>query len=90
MKKFVSKYIGIVLLLATMMGAFHHHNDTKQHNDCQICTIQSTIFDTDIPQESAYLSYLENSSERIVTSLFSLHTNTLISNVNPRAPPKFS
>ncbi len=87
MKKFVSKYVGIVLLLATMMGAFHHHQDAKQHNDCQICIVQSTLFDADTPQKSIYLSQLDNSSTLIVTPLFSLHSNELISNRNSRAPP---
>lgn len=90
MKNFVSKYVGIVLLLATMMGAFHHHNDAKQHNDCQICTIQSTVFDADTPQRSIYLSEIENYNEAIVTKLFSLHTIQFNSNINSRAPPKIS
>lgn len=90
MKRFVSKYVGIVLLLATMMGAFHHHNDLKQHNDCQICTIQSTIFDADTPQKNVYLWELENVSEAIFLPLARFHAYGLISNLHSRAPPEFS
>ncbi|MFT7860170.1 MAG: hypothetical protein ABXS93_04450 [Sulfurimonas sp.] len=90
MKKFVSKYIGIVLLLATMMGAFHHHHDGKQHNDCQVCTLQSTIFDADTPEDNIYLCDVDIISEAIVVPLFSLHIAQHISNLNSRAPPKIS
>lgn len=90
MRNFLSKYIGIVLFVATLMGSFHHHHDGKQHNDCQVCTIQSTITDADTPSGSIYLSYLENFSEVIVTPLFSLCNVEYISNVNSRAPPQFS
>ncbi|WP_304546348.1 hypothetical protein [Sulfurimonas microaerophilic] len=90
MQNFLSKYVGIILFLATMMGSFHHHNDGKQHNDCQICIVQSTILDADTPQESVYLSYLDNISEAIVTPMASVHINQFISNVNSRAPPKIS
>ena len=90
MRNFLSKYVGIVLFVATMMGSFHHHHDGKQHNDCQVCTVQSTIFDADTPQESVYLSQIKHFNEGIVTPLFSLHINQLISNVNSRAPPKIS
>ncbi|QOP41520.1 hypothetical protein [Sulfurimonas marina] len=90
MRNFLSKYVGIVLFIATMMGSFHHHHDAQQHNDCQVCTVQSTIFDADTPEKSVYLSELDIFHEGIVTPLFSLHSNQLISNVNPRAPPKIS
>ncbi len=90
MQNFFSKYIGIVLFVATLMGSFHHHHDGKQHNDCKVCTVQSTIVDADTPLKSVYLSYLENCSEVIVTSLFPLHNAGYISNVNPRAPPQLS
>lgn len=90
MQKFLSKYIGIVLLLATVMGSFHYHNDGKQHTDCQVCTVQSTIFDADIPSENIYLSALQNKVQAIVIPLCSLFSAEFISNVNSRAPPKIS
>lgn len=90
MQNFLSKYVGIILFLATVMGSFHHHNDGKQHNDCQICIVQSSILDADIPQENVYLSYLENIAEAIVVPPVLPHCNQLISNVNSRAPPKIS
>ncbi|WP_428737703.1 hypothetical protein [Sulfurimonas sp.] len=90
MRNYLSKYVGIILFLATLMGSFHHHDDGRQHEDCQVCTLQSTMLDSDVPQTSTFLTYLENFSEAIVTPLFSVYKVEYISNVNSRAPPQFS
>ena len=90
MRNSLSKYVGIILFLATLMGSFHHHDDGRQHEDCQVCTIQSTMLDSDVPTTSVYLAYLENFSEAIVTPLLSINKVGDISNVNSRAPPQFS
>jgi hypothetical protein len=90
MNRFFRKYLSIVFVLATLMGVFHHHNDLKQHSDCQICTIQSSISDADTPVETVYLTQLDIFRESIVTELTDLHTTELQNQLHARAPPFFS
>ena len=72
------------------MGVLHHHNDLKQHNDCKICTIQSSIANADTPVDTIYITNLEIFSESIVTTFASLHVHKIYNCVKARAPPKIS
>jgi len=72
------------------MGVFHHHNDLKQHNDCQICSIQSSIADADTPIDIIYLSHLDIKSESIIVKLHNLHSKKTPNFLNARAPPYIS
>ena len=88
--RFIHKYISIIFLLASLMGALHHHSDLQKHNDCQICTIQSNIVDVDTPTETLYLTELLLTSDATITRLpqfFTLHTQI---QQHSRAPPKLS
>jgi len=84
------KYFSIVFILAVFMGVFHHHHDLKQHNDCQICTIQTNMANADMPSEAVYLSSIDIFYENIVTKLINSHTNKLQNKLQARAPPKIS
>ncbi|MDF1877515.1 hypothetical protein JHD47_06760 [Sulfurimonas sp. SAG-AH-194-L11] len=88
--KFFKNYFSIIFVVATLMGVFHHHDNLKPHNDCQICTIQSSIADADTPVEKFYLSTLEQNSEATLTPLFSLTQKELYSTLQARAPPFIS
>ena len=72
------------------MGVFHHHDDLKPHNDCQICTIQSTVEDADLPQDNFYLAKIDNQAEAILAPLSTKEQEKLISTLQARAPPKIS
>jgi len=72
------------------MGVFHHHNDLKQHPDCKICTLQSSIANADTPVDVVYLSQLDIASESIVVKLINLHSKKTKNYFNARAPPKIS
>ncbi len=72
------------------MGVFHHHHDLKQHNDCKICTVQSSLAHADTPVEVHYLTKLEILHESIFTPLASLHVKKVHNQLNARAPPKIS
>lgn len=72
------------------MGVFHHHDNLQTHNDCQICTIQSSIADADIPVENFYLTSLSNISESTITPLFSLIQKEKTHSIQARAPPFIS
>ncbi|QOP45933.1 hypothetical protein [Sulfurimonas paralvinellae] len=89
-KILLRKYFAIVFLLATLLGGLHHHNDLKQHNDCQICTIQSSLSHADTPSESFSLSDITLYSEATVGELAHAITNTAHINLHARAPPKIS
>jgi len=84
------KYFSIIFIVAMFMGAFHHHNDLKQHNDCQVCTIQTNIANGDLPTESVYFTSLEIIREAISTKLTNICQNRPQNQLNARAPPKIS
>ena len=77
-------------MLATLLGAMHHHNDLKQYNDCQICTIQSNIVNADTPVDVVYLTQLDIYSESIVAEFENLHAQKFTIHFFSRAPPFFS
>ncbi len=87
---FFKKYLSIFFILATFMGVFHHHDDLKQHNDCQICTIQSNISNADTPTQTVYLTQIEQLSESVLTKLESFENSKIISTLKARAPPTIS
>jgi len=88
--KLSRKYFSIVFILAIFMGVFHHHHDLKQHNDCQICTIQSNMANTDVPTDTVYITSLDIFHETIVTKIINLHSNKTHNQLQARAPPKIS
>jgi len=88
--KFLSRYFSIIFIVATLMGVFHHHDDLKQHNDCQICTIQNSIADSDTPLEVIYLTKLENLSQCIISIPANSQIKEIQNPLNARAPPKIS
>jgi flagellar basal body rod protein FlgB len=77
-------------MFATLLGAMHHHNDLKQHNNCQVCTIQANIANADTPVDVVYLTQLDIYSESIVAELKNLHAQKPTTHLFPRAPPFFS
>jgi len=79
--------LSALFIVATLLGAMHHHKDFKSHNDCQICTLQFNLSSGDIPTEPVYFQELSNYSEEIISRAQSLHVSSLISNLNARAPP---
>ena len=87
---FLKKYISIIFLISTFMGVFHHHDNLKQHNDCQICIIQSNISDIDTPVDVFYLNSLNKYSQKSISKLFNLHINLVTTTFKARAPPKIS
>jgi len=72
------------------MGIFHHHDDGKQHSDCKICMIQSSIANADTPVNVVYLPQLDLFYESIVPPLQNLHVRKICSQFQARAPPKIS
>jgi len=86
--RFFKKYLSIIFIVATFMGVFHHHNDLKQHNDCKICMVQSSLTHVDTPVDAHYLTDLEIFTESILTPLVSLHVKQVDNFIQARAPPK--
>jgi len=89
-KVWLKKYFAIVFMLATLLGSMHHHNDLKQHNNCQICTLQSSLSHADTPVDTLYLSDIRIVSEAIIADLSHLIANPTQILLRSRAPPKFS
>ncbi len=88
--KFFKNYFSIIFVVATLMGVFHHHDNLKPHNDCQICTIQSSIADADTPVEKFYLTSLKLEVEATLAPLFSLIQKESYTYLQARAPPFIS
>ena len=88
--RLLKKYFYIAFIVTTFLGTFHHHHDAQQHNDCQVCTIQSNIADGDTPVETRYYTKLDVNLEAILSELSNLHPNRYSNPLNARAPPKFS
>jgi len=86
-KSLKKEYISLIFIVATFIGVFHHHNDLKQHNDCQICTIQSSIADADTPVEAIYFTRLDIKPDDIVKTSKSIYSKTLTNPLKARAPP---
>jgi len=86
---YVKKLLASLFLVATFLGAFHHHDDTGLHQDCPIHILEASIASGDIP----LISLLEKieviyqvSQEAIV-----LHTDTSAYFAYfGRAPPYYS
>ena len=89
MKKYLLRNIlSIILLVSTLMGAMHHHNDLKSHSDCQICSISSSVTDIDTPSDVVYLTALTLVHEATLSQLPIFTSKHIGSHNNPRAPPK--
>jgi len=89
-KVWLRKYFTIVFMLATLLGSMHHHNDLKQHNNCQICTLQSSLSHADTPVDTLYITKLTLVSEATIADLSHLVANPTQILLQARAPPKFS
>jgi len=88
--KLSRKYFSIIFILAIFMGVFHHHHDLKQHNDCQICTIQTNMANADLPTDTVYITSLDIFHEPIVSKITNLITDKAQNQLQARAPPKIS
>ena len=88
MKKYLLRNIlSIIVLVSTLMGAMHHHNDLKSHSDCQICSISSSVTDIDTPSDVVYLTALTLVHEATLSQLPIFTSKHIGSFNNPRAPP---
>jgi len=89
-QRFVKKYLSIVFVIATLLSVLHHHNDLKQHSDCQICTVQSNITNADTPIQPLYITQLDLHQESVLGTYFTPYYIKTTSTLHPRAPPFFS
>ena len=88
MKKYLLRNIfSIIVLVATFLGASHHHNDLKSHSDCQICSISSSVTDIDTPSDVVYLTPLTLQHAATLSQLPIFTSKHIGSHNNSRAPP---
>ena len=88
MCQWVRKYFAILFAFSILLGTAHHHNDLKQHNECQICQINSNLSVGDTPSEASTAWLLENKNETPQTNLTSQITKQLPNHYQTRAPPQ--
>ncbi len=89
-KKWLRKYLAVVFVLASLLGSMHHHNDLKQHNDCQICTIQSSLAHADTPVDTLYIQEITLKAETPAAELTNLVASAAHIALTARAPPFIS
>ena len=85
---YIKKLLASLFLVATFLGAFHHHNDTGVHQDCPIHILEASIVSGDIP----LLSLIEKIDIRYQAPLeaVAIHTDTSVHfGYFGRAPPCF-
>ncbi|MCF6309262.1 MAG: hypothetical protein L3J19_02125 [Sulfurimonas sp.] len=85
----VNKLTVVWLVLAAFVGVLHHHNDLKTHVDCSICTIQSNLLNTDVPQTFT-LAEIENTFIQICKPQETVYDFSVNSTYSSRAPPRLS
>jgi len=88
MRRWIRKYFAILFAFSIFLGAAHHHNDLKQHNECQICQINSNLSVGDTPSETTTAYLLETKKETPKTTFTSQITKQLPNHYQTRAPPK--
>ncbi len=78
-----------MFLVATFLGAFHHHDDTGLHQDCPIHILEASLVSGDIPLTSL-LGKIEIVYQ-ILPEAIVTHTDTSVYfGYFGRAPPYFS
>jgi len=88
--KLIVRYISIIFIIASFVGLLHHHNDLKQHSDCQICTIQHNVTDIDTPVEVIYIKLFSTLCEAILSKPNTPIKVTCSLSFSARAPPFYS
>ena len=51
---YIKKLLASLFLVATFLGAFHHHNDIGVHQDCPIHILEASLVSGDIPLLSLF------------------------------------
>ncbi|WP_456323414.1 hypothetical protein [Hydrogenimonas sp.] len=85
----VKKFLSGILLVATLLGAFHHHHDLKTHHNCPICTFQSNISSGDLP-ETVDIAQIENLFVPITATFEVPKLSNKPARLSNRSPPLFS
>jgi len=78
-----------LFLVATFLGAFHHHHDTGLHQDCPIHILEASIVSGDIP----HISLMEKIEViyHIHQEAIAIHIDTSVNFAySGRAPPHYS
>ncbi|MBA1433369.1 MAG: hypothetical protein FAF04_07220 [Epsilonproteobacteria bacterium] len=88
-KKWLKKYFSVVFVFAMLLSSMHHH-ELKQHNDCQICTIQSNLSHADTPVDTLYVSDIILQAQTPVAPLSNLIAAAVQIRLTARTPPFIS
>ena len=86
---YVKKLLASLFLVATFLGAFHHHDDTGVHQDCPIHILEASIVSGDIPLISLFEKI--DISYQIPQEALNINIDTSVHfGYFGRAPPYFS
>ena len=87
-KKYKLLLIGLIVI-GTLLGSFHYHDDVHVSEDCQICIVQHLLSSADIPEVFSlalvsvfFYKFVSPRTIHISTACFYSYPS--------RAPPSFS
>lgn len=86
MPKRLSTFFIALLLLSTLVTAFHHHDDGADHPDCPICITHHQQSTAELPS-SACIVHRDFAETAFVTQSRVFHAKTVFTPANNRAPP---
>ena len=87
MKFWLRKYFIVIFAVATLLGVLHHHDDFKQHSNCQLCLLKSNLSHADASAGAHTLPNLDFVKERIVCILPDPLIFSSKNTIQVRAPP---
>lgn len=87
--RFIKKFLAVLFLTATFLGAVHHHEDTGIHHDCPIHILNAALVSPDLPRESI-LDEIKTVYQIVLLSALEHSAKTVYFSYFGRAPPLFS
>ena len=88
MKNYKLFLLGLIVI-GTLLGSFHHHENGLTSSDCQVCIVQHSLdISTDV--DTYALEEIDSYFTTHVSHENSYNVRLTHSNTRSRAPPSFS
>ena len=88
MKNYKLFLLGLIVM-GTLLGSFHHHDEGLNGSECQVCLVQHHL-DISSDLQSFCLEEIDTYFDTDVSHENSYNTKLTYSNTLSRAPPSFS
>jgi len=88
MKNYKLFILGLIVI-GSLLGSFHHHDDGRTSSDCQICIVQHSL-DISADVETYTLEEIDTYLDTHISEANAYTKALVYSNTLSRAPPLFS